>query len=312
MTIVILGNNAVDFCSEVHYQRTLEAMGHEVVFLVENRTSTDDVLRAALASHMFVWVHSHGFENKGSYTMAQVLQTLREKNIPSVGYHLDLYMGLQRWADYADHDYFKVEHFFTVDKLMADWLNENTDTKGYYLEAGVFDKECVMLPPQPVNYSMVFVGSRSYHPEWPYRTKLVDYLKGYQGFVHVGPDGAGQHRGLALNQIYANAKIAIGDTLNIGFNYPYYSSDRFFETMGRGGFLIYPKIEGFAPDYVDGVHVAYYKHGDLDDLKKQIEYYLSHEDEREQIRRNGFELTRTKHTYKNRWQTIIDTVTGKK
>ena len=33
------------------------------------------------------------------------------------------------------------------DKLMADWFNKNTDVKGHYLPAGVYDGECQMLRP---------------------------------------------------------------------------------------------------------------------------------------------------------------------
>lgn len=78
--------------------------------------------------------------------------------------------------------------------------------------------------------------------------------------------------------------------------------------MGRGGFLVYPKIEGFAPEYVDREHVAYYKHGDFDSLKEVIDLYLENEEGRERIRNAGFVLTRMKNTYRNRWQSIIDTV----
>ena len=312
MKIALLGNNVVDYCSEVHYQKTLESMGHIVYFITESRSHTEDILTIALNCDLFIWVHSHGFENPGKLTMRSVLATLKENGIPTVGYHLDLYMGLERWKEYENHEYFDVEYFFTVDKLMADWLNASTETKAYFLEAGVFDQECVMLPKQRVRYDTVFVGSKNYHKEWPYRPQLVNYLDETYGnrFIHIGPDGAGVFRGLPLNQIYSNAKIAVGDTLNPEFNYPYYSSDRFFETMGRGGFLIYPKIEGFAPEYVDGKHVVYYKHGDLVDLQSKIDYYLTHEDERETIRLAGFNLTREKNTYRNRWQTILDTIKG--
>ena len=312
MKIALLGNNEVDYCSEVHYQKTLQSMGHEVFFITERRSNTEDILKIALQCDMFVWIHSHGFENPGTLTMREVLAELKEAGVPSVAYHLDLYMGLERWKEYQTHEYFDVEYFFTVDKLMADWLNENTKTKAFFLEAGVFDQECVMLPKQPVRYDTIFAGAKNYHKEWPYRPKLVQWLEDNLGkrFIHIGGDGAGVFRGLALNQIYANAKVVVGDSLNPDFNYPYYSSDRFFETMGRGGFLIYPKIEGFAPDYVDGVHVVYYKHGDLEDLRAKLQYYLNHDDEREQIRINGFTLTKEKNTYKNRWQSILDTVFG--
>ena len=311
MKIALCGNFVVDYCSEVHYKRTLEAMGHTVIPLQENQLRTEEILRQATFSDLFVWVHSHGFKNRGRYTMGQVLQQLAARNVPTMGYHLDLYMGLQRWQDYQSHDYFKVKHFFTVDKLMADWLNENTQTKGYYLPPGVLEQECYLADPHPeYKQEVVFTGARGYHHEWAYRPMMIDFLAKTYGdkFGHFGGDGIKLMRGNELNQLYASSKVVVGDTLNIGFSYPYYSSDRFYEVMGRGGFLIYPKIENFAPDYEDGKHVVYYKHGDLNDLKEKIDYYLAHDKEREKIRLAGHELTKSKNTYTNRWQTMIDEV----
>ena len=57
-------------------------------------------------------------------------------------------------------------------------------------------------------------------------------------------------RGKELNDLYATAKVVVGDTLCKGFNYPYYFSDRLFETTGRGGFLIHPYIKGLE-DYFE-------------------------------------------------------------
>ena len=60
------------------------------------------------------------------------------------------------------------------------------------------------------------------------------------------------HRNAQLNNLYANSKIAIGDSVCIGFNHERYWSDRVFETIGRGGFIIHPYIKGleefFIPD----------------------------------------------------------------
>lgn len=309
MRIVMYGNFSVDFTSETHYAKTLEAMGHEVIRLQENTVRTEEVLRRCKFAHMFVWIHSHGFANKGYYRMAQILNELRRIGVPSVGYHLDLYMGLERWKEYENHEYFKVEYFFTVDKLMADWLNENTNTKAHYIMPGVFAPECYIAEPNQTKHDVVFTGSKGYHPEWPYRPELVNFLESnYKSFGHYGGDGIKVVRGDELNAVYASSKVTVGDTLNLNFNYPFYSSDRFFEAIGRGAFLIYPKIEGFAEDYIDGEHVVYYKHGDLQDLKKKIDYYLKHDKEREKIRLAGHELTKTKHTYTQRWQEMIGIV----
>lgn len=308
------GNFSVDYTSENHHAKTLESMGHTVTRLQENTVRTDQVVFHSRRCDVFIWIHSHGFVNRGTYSMTRVLNDMKRRGIVTLGYHLDLYMGLKRWEEYENSEYFKVEHFFTVDKLMADWLNENTQTKGHYLMAGVYAPECYLgTKRDDLAKDVIFTGSKGYHQEWPFRPQLIDFLHNTYGdrFEHWGGDGRGIIRGSDLNDLYASSKILVGDTLNIGFNYPYYSSDRFFEATGRGAFVIYPKIEGFAPDYIDGVHVVYYKHGDLQDLREKIDYYLEHDDEREKIRLAGQELTKSKHTYTQRWQEILDTVVSK-
>ena len=312
MKIVILGNFSVDFTSESHHARSLSSMGHEVVRLQESHTTKEQLLEHGLRSDLVVAIHTHGWHTPGFMTWQMVSDALKDKGIPFITYHLDLWFGLDREKDITNDDYYKSLHyFFTVDKLMADWLNENTDTKGVYLPAGVFGEEVEMLPQQRVRYDIVFTGSRKYHPEYPYRPQLVDFLKKTYGqrFIHVGNDGdVGQIRGLPLNQIYRNAKIAVGDTLNLNFEYPYYFSDRLFEQPGRGAFQIFPNIKGVEDQYEDGKEIVLYEHGNLDDLKEKIDYYLTHDEEREAIRHAGFLRTKRDHTYISRWQTILNMV----
>ncbi len=310
MKIAFLGNFQVDFTSETHWAKSIESLGHQVLRLQENAASADMILRTALGCDVFVWVHTHSFKTAGD--MSNVLSELKKAKIPTVAYHLDLYMGLNRWKEYENNTYMNgLEYFFTVDKQMADWLNKNTKTKGVYLPAGVFDRECIMLPHQQVNYDIVFTGSKKYHAEHPFRPQLIDFLQKTYGrrFIHIGNDGeVSPQRGMKLNQVYRNAKIVVGDTLQIKFDYPYYYSDRMYEVPGRGGFSIFPDIKGVEENYEDGKEIVLYKHGDLQDLKTKIDYYLTHETEREAIRLAGFERTKRDHTYLNRWKTILETL----
>lgn len=312
MHFVMYGNFNVNFTSETHWANTLESMGHKVKRIQETTMPTDVVLSESLESDALIWVHTHHVNLMGSMSMSDVLKKLKKAKIPTIAYHLDLYMGLQRWREYEGDTYIHdVEYFFTVDKLMADWLNEHTKVKAFYLPAGVYEKECIMLPVQQVRYDIVFTGSRNYHSEYPYRSQLVDFLRETYGnrFVHIGNDGEFSCiRGMALNQIYRNAKICIGDTLNLNFNYPYYFSDRLFEQPGRGAFQIFPNIKGIEDLYENGKEIVLYEHGNLQDLKEKIDYYLTHKEERDIIRMAGFERTRRDHTYTKRWKFILDTV----
>ena len=154
-------------------------------------------------------------------------------------------MGLRRWNEYHDHEYFKVKHFFTVDKLMADWLNSNTNTIGHYLPAGVFESECYMADKDNASTS---TSCSSVHAatiqNGSIDQSLMQFLEQTYGkrFAHFGNDGKHIVRGDELNRVYASAKVVVGDTLCIDFTYPHYWSDRIYETTGRGGMIVHPFI----------------------------------------------------------------------
>jgi hypothetical protein len=313
MKIVFVGNHQVSYSSETHHCKTLESMGHEVIRLQEGEVDGDVILEYSLQSDMLVFIHTHGWVTNG-YPLELVFKSLKAKNIPTVTYHLDLWFGLERQKD-LDNDpfYHTIEHFFATDKLMADWFNCNTNVKGHFLPAGVYDEECYLHNDynNDFEHDVIFVGSKGYHPEYPYRPILIDFLRAMykDKFLHVGGDGdTGTIRGDDLNRIYAKSKIAVGDTLNIDFTYPYYSSDRLFESTGRGGFTIYPKIKGLDKYFKDKKEIVFYKHGDLIDLKNKIDYYLDNTNEREAIRLAGHNRTRKEHTYVNRWQGILEVI----
>jgi hypothetical protein len=217
-------------------------------------------------------------------------------------------MPIGRWREYQEHAYLAVDHFFTVDKLMADWLNENTHTRGHFVRAGVVERDCRLVD-RPKTHEVVFVGSYHYHPEWPYRQQLIDWLRTTYGdrFEHWGPQGKGLVRGDALNELYASTKVVMGDTLCPGFRYPYYTSDRAYEVLGRGGFLVHPRIEGMTEELTDE-HLAYYRFNDWGRLKKTIDHYLANDDEREAIRRVGQIKVAADCTYTNRLRQVFDTL----
>jgi hypothetical protein len=307
MKIAFLGNFLVDYTSETHHAKSLGSLGHEVNCLQETTATPQQIHDAALDAELFVWVHTHGWHTP---EIEAALADAVNRNIPVITYHLDLWKGLKREADMATDPYWRVlTDFFTCDPLMADYLTENTSVKGHYLPPGVFDQECYMVEPTDP-FDVAFVGSYGYHSEWPYRAQLIDWLRATYGdrFRHYGGGGLPSVRGAALNQVYANARVSVGDTLCLGFNYPGYWSDRLFETAGRGGFQIFPRIDGLTDYLTEDKEVVLYSYGDFDELKHKIDYCLSHDSEREAIRRAGFERTCAEHTYIHRWKHILETL----
>jgi len=307
--ISFLGNFRHPWTSETHHARSLESLGQKVVRIQEPVFAPGRVLKIASRTDLFIWVHTHGWEQRG---MDDVLRQLREIGIPTLTYHLDLWNGLARQTDIRNSPYWQVDYFFTVDRLMAEWLCDNTPVKGRFLPAGVYHRECyISSEPSPHANDVIFVGSRKYHSEWPWRQQLIDFLRDTYGprFTHIGPDGDSGHlRGPDLNRAYSASKVAVGDTLCPGYTYPWYTSDRLFEAPGRGGFQLFPRITGVDQWFTDGENIRFFDYGDLDGLKALIDHYLENSAERERIRLAGHRHVKQHHTYRHRWAAIAETL----
>jgi spore maturation protein CgeB len=94
----------------------------------------------------------------------------------------------------------------------------------------------------------------------------------------------------------------------LNFDYPYYMSDRIFETTGRAGFIIHPYVKGIEDLFEIDKEIVTYEFENFAELRRKIDYYLVHDDEREAIRKAGHERTKRDHTYLKRWETILATV----
>ena len=79
---------------------------------------------------------------------------------------------------------------------------------------------------------------------------------------------------------------------------------RAFEIMGSGGFLLTNYQEDFLDFFEPGVDFVYYD--SYEDLMNKTEYYLTHEEERQSIARNGYEKVKKYHTYRNRLDTMLE------
>lgn len=104
-----------------------------------------------------------------------------------------------------------------------------------------------------------------------------------------------------FRDVCASAKIMIAPKFPSN---DFYWSNRIYETLGAGGFLIHPKCEGLKKEYEEYKHFVPYVDGDH--LKYLIDYYLEHPKEREQIRKAGQKYTIKNYTYKKRCQELIN------
>lgn len=314
MKIVFLGNHRVDFTTESHWAKEYELLGHEVVRLQETEATTQDLLREGLQSDIVHYVHTHGWETPGQ-PLEEVWELLKKEGIPTVSVHLDIMRGLDRENDVFTEAFWKTEYVFTADGGSNDWYREH-GINHYYLPAGVFSEECKIGNfREEFAHDVIFVGARyGYHREWKYRKQLIDWLEQTYGdrFALYGRDGLGMVRGQDLNDLYASAKVVVGDTLCQGFDWADYFSDRLFETTGRGGCLVFPYIPGlencfnlvdvnaFLSRIEDDNELVAYEFNDFKHLRNSIDFLLERDDLRESIRLAGYERTKREHTYKHR------------
>lgn len=325
MRITFLGNFRVDFTTESHWAATYEDLGHEVIRLQETEATARDLLREGMRSDFVHYVHTHGWETPDAEltplignSLLDAFERLREVGIPTISVHLDIMRHLKRERDVFTEPFWKTEFVFTADGGSHQWYRDH-GINHFYLPAGVFKRECQLGKHRPeYAHDVVFVGARyGYHSEWPYRPRLISWLEETYGdrFALYGRDGKGTIRGEDLNDLYASAKVIVGDTLCHGFNHPHYFSDRLFETTGRGGFLIFPFITGInelfnvIPSGDAGQQeLVTYQFENFDELKKTIDEALEDADWRQAVRIAGHERTLRDHTYDNRARRVIETL----
>lgn len=93
------------------------------------------------------------------------------------------------------------------------------------------------------------------------------------------------------------AKVAYLSKINLHLTIPRIAngiSQRCFDVMASGGFLMANYRKDMVDFFVPGEDFAMYS--DIDDLIRKTEYYLKHDDERQQIAQNGFMKVASHHT----------------
>lgn len=293
--------------TETHVASALEALGHEVVRLQENQVSWADCEQAALAAGMFLWQRTWDIDPEGGH---RTLAVLGAAGIPTVSFHLDLYIGLERETQLVNDPFWRTKLAVTADgghdaQFAAYGINHR------WLPPAIAEEEATIgRPNRRYPHRIIFVGSHPYpHPSWrTYRNRLVTTLqRRYRGDFRVWPERGRAIRGPELANLYASAQVVVGDSCLAG-QVPRYWSDRIPETIGRGGFLIHPEIEGLADWYRDGHDLVTYPVGDFDELCARIDHYLAAPDEREAIATQGRATVLGRDTYRHRMAAVLEMV----
>jgi len=261
MKIVYYGNFA-SHASEEYIAQALERQGVEVVRMQRNKYSLNDVHQATKDADYLLYPKTKGYIK--SYC-------------PQVCWLFDLYFNLPNTfnRDASKAPMFRADYVFTSDGGNEEnW--EKLKINHQTLRQGV-DKDGKYMVEPDYKYDVAFVGGLTYE----YRSKLVTFLKKHYKFKIVQDQFA--HN---LNHELSKVKIVVGDSVPS----PKYWSNRVYEITGRGGFLIHPHVEGLRDEFPDMVQ---FEHGNFDELKEKIDYYLVHDDERESIKNKCHDICPT-------------------
>lgn len=303
MRVLYVGNFRESYCTEVHLAREMEGLGHSVTCYQEppggGDLSTVAAIEAAAEGHdLVMWTRTWGLPAEAT----ELWRRLEDRGIATASYHLDLYVGLARQRKVTRDPFWTTGVVFTPDGDPGSqaWF-EHEGINHVYIPPAVVSDECVPGNYRPeLDHDVIFVGSKHYHPEWKHRPALLAWLEQTYGdrFKRYGGD-VQVMRGQDLNDLYASAKVVVGDSLCFPGHTNYWT-DRYYETVGRGGFLVAPAIPGLEDHFTDDVHLALYDYWDFDGLGATIDHFLSDPDSRHRIQRTGQAHVRENHTYRER------------
>lgn len=281
MRIFYLGNFVPEFSTENEILTALAVHGHEVVSVQEG----DDTAMRLAAKQLDVerpsfllWTRTASLARKAPQAQHVLLRTARRCGVPVIGYHLDRWWGLRRQREIRSDPFFRVDLLVTADGGHDDqWAAAGVNH--VWFPPAVSARWCVIGEPRDEYMSRVaFVGNwQDYHPEWTHRRQLVEFLRDRFGDdVRFWPEpGRPAIRGFDLCDLYASVDVVVGDSCLVprvdGSPMVRYCSDRVPETLGRGGVLVHPHVDGISDRFP---HVSW-PLGDWDALGHVIDDTLN-------------------------------------
>lgn len=300
MICLYIGDFIKEHSTENYVTYALEQNGVEVIKLQEGKVNSMAIVQSELTKRKIDFVLF--CKNRVGVDGFELLAYLNRQGVKTVTWVFDLYFDLP--ADRSLRTVFdsnwKADIVFSTDGGHDEEMKE----KGYnhkLLRQGIHEPDAhygnIVEAPE-----IVFIGTVVYAD----RRRLVNFLKETYGirFRHFGIGGDRELRGKELNDIITSAKIVVGDSLPS----PKYWSNRVYEVTGRGGFLLHPKVEGLEKEFEYFKEIVPYAWGNLEQLREIIDFYLTHEKEREKIRLAGFNKTKKKYTYTLRVKELLKSI----
>lgn len=308
MKVHYVGNHSVSHSTESHVGQALEANGVDLVRHQENEVDWATLHRKVSKAGLVLWTTTYDYAPERTFDAQR--EFLGKCRPTVVGFHLDIWWDLAREHRVAESPFFGSTLVVTADGGHDErWADAGVNHR--YMPPGVSEFECGGGTPRPeFTVPLAFVGSHQggYHPEHDHRRQLVKYLQRRGCEFWPKPR---QHavRGEALRDLYASTTVNVGDSCFAG-RIRSYISDRVPETLGRGGFLLHPHVDGVTDGtlYTDGEHLRTWQVGDWAELDRLIDHYTANPDEAREIAGKGRAHVLAEHTYTVRMRQLLELV----
>lgn len=209
---------------------------------------------------------------------------LRPAAIWVIDTHMDFQWSLERAK--------RFDFVFAAQRMGAERLQSHGCDRVWWLPLAC-DSELHISPAVDNQFDVAFAGNVFPGP----REELLNLLKSEFPRTFVG-----QRYLHEMAQTYAASHIvfnrSVGDDVNM----------RVFEALASGSLLVTNDLpeSGQRELFADGRHLITY--ASADELREKIRYYLTHDDEREQIAQRGRALVLDRHTYLHRVLQLLRTI----
>jgi hypothetical protein len=313
--LAYIGNFTPPHSTENHVRQAWEDRGHTVIRVQEgDDTAFNDLMVNMSKVDLVLWTRTADLAAKwGHLKQLNLLARADELGVPTVGFHLDRWWGLDREAAVWQEPFFRCKYVITADGG-HDPEFRSVLVNHVWLPPAVSLFETEPAEPAPLYRSpLAFVGSwrPGYHKEWKHRPQLVSWLeRNYRNQIKFWPQpNQPSIRGEELRSLYASVDVVIGDSCLVG-DATHYWSDRIPETVGRGGFLLHPYVKGLEDHFDLDVHLKTWNVGDWDRLHELIEHFIRPDRavERRAIAEAGRAHVRKHHTYHRRTEQIQELI----
>lgn len=320
-----VGSESPPFSTENEYLNAYAANGVSVVGFNEASPAAwgelIDDLKSGVEYDFIHWTSTPSFRHQiiDRRIQKEMLALARLWNIPVVAVHLDQFDGIPEREEWVRNDlYFHgVDLFLGTQGASVDWFRQQ-GVNYRWLLPGVSTRWCHPGNPRPEYTSDVaFVGSWQghYHKNSKHRHRLVRWLENTYGQrVKFWPArNQPAIRGDDLTDLYWSTKVVVGDSFMPGgpgsVPPPQTCSDRIPETLGRGGILAAPLIEGI--NDADGPFAlpahATWRAWDWAAAKQTIDALIGLPEADRQARRlHAIHEIKTHHSYEHRVREIFN------